>query len=265
MTIYNFILYFVLPALTLFLIFTSRYYYRKKQSQKMRFHMNEGLFFGNIIAPIVGMIAILGIYTTILNIQFLSDIRWELLTIFAIALLGLIIGIGIGGHIVAVSIEERIPKLLRVGELGRILYFFHWPFGHKVPYVPTILILYALILLDLFRGHNILLRENQFILLSISSVAVSVAATLNFIITNVTRVMYYAFLVLTLTIFAILNIESITLVEHAVAFFFTSTFIYSTIFVALYRYLPFASKKIDKLIKKNVIDLESPPEGEDEE
>lgn len=265
MTIYNFILYFVLPAFTLFLIFTSRYYYTKKQSQKMRFHMNEGLFFGNIIAPIVGLIAVLGIYTTIVNIKFLSDIRWELLTIFAISILALIIGIGIGGHIAAVTIEEKIPRLLRVGELGRVLYFFHWPFGHKVPYVPTVLILYALILLDLFRGHNILIKENQFILLTISSFAISIATTLNFIITRVTRVMYYAFIILSLTIFAVLNLEVITLAEHAIAFFFTSIFIYNIIFIALYRYVPYASKLVDIKIKENVINLEKPPEGEDDE
>lgn len=249
MGIYNFLLYFILPALVLFYIFTNKYYYSKKQSQKMRFNMGEDIFFGNIIAPIIGLFIILGIYIQILDIQFIGQIKWELLSILAITVLTLIVGIGIGGHIAAISIERVVPKYFRHGEFKRILYFFHWPFGHIVPSVPTTLILYLLILLDLFKGKVVGISQYQFIILTFFGILAGIVGSGTIVISHVTRVMFYTMLLLSSSIFVVLGKESITLLEHGVAYFFTIIFITCALALGIYRYIHFLSEKAHYFIQ----------------
>ena len=254
MGLYNFFIYFVLPAFALLLIFTSKYYYSKKQSQKMRFNMGEDLFFGNILAPIVGLILILSLYIEILDIQFLSEIKWELLSLLSISMLSLFVGIGLGGHIVAISIERAVPKYFHHGEFKRILYFFHWPFGHIVTYVPTSLIFYSLILLDLFKGKAITVSDYQIIILTFFGILVGIVITATIIVTHVTRVMFYTFLLLTITIFIVLSAESITLLEHGAAYFFTIIYVSCVIALGIYRNIHFISEKAHYYIQSKFKD-----------
>ncbi len=242
MGIYNFFLYFILPAFALLGIFTNKYYYSKKQSQKMRFNMGEDLFFANIISPIVAILLIMGLYIQILDIQFLGEIKWELMSILAITLLSLILGIGIGGHVTAISIERAVPKYFQNGEFKRILYFFHMPFGHIMTFVPTTLILYSLVLLDLFKGKIVFISQLQLIVLTTFAILLGIVSSGTIIITHVTRVMLYTMVIITTTIFIILGAESITLLEHGSAYFFTTIFITCIISLTIYRNIHLISK-----------------------
>ena len=205
--------------------------------------MGEDLFFANIIAPVIALLMIVGLYIQILDIQFLGDIRWELLSIIAIAILSLILGIGLGGHIASVSIERVVPKYFRHGEFSRILYFFHMPFGHIMTMVPTALIFYALILLDLFKGKVIAVSELQLIIVTTFGILLGIVSTGTIIITHVTRVMLYTLMLLTITVFIVLGAESITLIEHGFALFFTIIFVTCVILLAVYRNIHILSKR----------------------
>lgn len=254
MGLYNFFIYFILPAFALFLIFTNKYYYSKKQSQKMRFNMGEDLIFGNIIAPVVGLFLILCLYTEILDINFLSQIKWELLSLSSITILSLLVGIGLGGHIAAISIERAVPKYFHHGEFKKILYFFHWPFGHIVPYVSSSLILYSLVLLDLFKGKAIPLSEYQIGILTFFGCLLGLVTAATMVITHVTRVMYYTFLLLTLTIFIVLGAESITLLDHGISYFFTSIFITCAVTLGMYRNIHHISERAHNFIQSRFKD-----------
>ena len=204
--------------------------------------MGEGLFFANIVSPIVGLFIVLGLYTQILDINFIGQIRWELLSILAITMLSLILGIGIGGHITAVSIERTIPNQTLNNEFHRVLYFFHMPFGHIMTFVPTTLIFYLLILLDLFKGKIVAVTEIQLASLTIFGILLGLFATATIIITHVTRVMLYTMVIITTTIFIVLGAESITLLEHGSAYFFTTLFVTCVIALTIYRNIHLISK-----------------------
>lgn len=240
----DFFLYVVIPVFTLFLIFTNRYYYTKKQSQKMRFNMREDLFFGNIVGPIVGLVIILAIYANIIKINTIEELRWEILAIFTIVLLILMLGIGLGAHIVAVSVEKSIGKHLFEKETDRILYFFHWPFGHIMTFVPASLVCYVLVLLDLIKGEPEKLAQHQELILITFGLFLSTAASISFIITHVTRIMFYTMGILSLSILFVLSFEAITLNEHLIAYFFTVIFISSFFMMITYRYTHLVSKSL---------------------
>lgn len=254
MGLYNFFIYFILPTFALLLIFTNKYYYSKKQSQKMRFNMGDGVFFANIISPIVGLLIVLGLYTQILDIKFIGQIRWELLSILAITMLSLILGIGIGGHITAISIERTVSKQELNDEFQRVLYFFHMPFGHIMTFVPATLIFYLLILLDLFKGRIVAVTEVQLASLTIFAILLGLFATATIIITHVTRVMLYTMVMLSATVFIALGAESITLLEHGSAYFFTILFVTCVFSLAIYRNIHFISSKAHKYIQSKFKD-----------
>ena len=216
--------------------------------------MGEDLFFGNIIAPVIGLLFILGIYLEILDIQLIDEIRWELLSILAIVVLSLIAGIGLGGHIAAISIERAVPKYFHHGEFKRILYFFHWPFGHIVPYVSTSLIFYSLILLDLFKGKIVPISQYQIVILTIFGFIIGIIFAGTTVITHVTRVIFYTLVILSLTIFLVLGAESITLLEHGSAYFFTIIFVTCTTTLCIYRYIHFISEKAHNYIQSKFQD-----------
>ncbi len=244
----SFFLYFVLPAFTLFLIFTNRYYYSKKDSRRMRFNMREDLFFGNIVGPIVGLIGILALYAKILNIQYLSQLRWEILAIFTITLMSLLLGIGLGGHIAAVSIEKSLKNKKFTEETDDILFFFHWPFGHKLTYIPAALVIYVVVLLDLFKGSPEILKPHQEMLLIVLATGLAIATSISFVITHVTRIMFYTLLVLVSGLFFALRYETVTLKEHPTAFFFAILCIAILIMMAIYRYIHHVSKPLHTYI-----------------
>ena len=216
--------------------------------------MGEDLFFANIIAPIIALLMIFGLYIQILDIKFLGEIRWELMSILAIAMLSLILGIGLGGHIASVSIERVVPKYFQHGEFSRILYFFHVPFGHIMTMVPAALIVYALILLDLFKGKVIVVSELQIVILTTFGIVLGIVSTGTIIITYVTRVMLYTFTVLTLSILIVLSAESITLIEHGFALFFTIIFVTCVVLLTIYRNIHILSKKAHYYIQSKFKD-----------
>lgn len=256
-----FFLYFVIPAFTLFLIFTNRYYYTKKQSKKMRFNLREDLFFGNIVGPIVGLIITLAIYANVLNIRFFWELKWEMLVIFSIAMLTLILGIGLGAHIAAVSIEKSLEKTPVEDETENILYFFHWPFGHKLTFVPTALIFYSIVLFDLFKGTPETLRDHQVFILAVCAVTLAAFTTVCFIVTHVTRIMYYTLGILSLSIGLVLLFENITLKDHLIAFFFTILYISIFVMVSLYRYIHHLSGPLHDYIQSKFPDGDKVKEG----
>jgi len=220
----------------------------------MRFNMNENLLVGNLVVPIVGLIVILSIYASILNIQFISELRWELLAIFSITILSLITGIGLGAHISSLSIERSMKFGLPTPETQRILYFFHWPFGHIAAYIPSILIFYTLILFDLFKGSRNGLQNHQMIILSMCAISLGLVATVMLIRTHATRIMFYSLLVLNITIVLALRNENITLDEHLIAYFFSLLFF--TVFIALtiYRYIHLLSESAHDFIHSRFTD-----------
>lgn len=250
----SFFLYFVLPAFTIFLIFTNRYYYTKKESQRMRFNMREDLFFGNIVGPIVGLIGILALYAKILNIQYLSQLRWELLAIFTITLMALLLGIGLGGHIAAVSIEKSLKDKQMTKETEHILFFFHWPFGHKLTYIPAALVIYVIVLLDLFKGSPEILKPHQELFLIVFATGLAIATSISFIITHVTRIMFYTLLVLVSGLMFVLRYETVTLKEHPTSFFFAVLCIAILIMTAIYRYIHHFSKPLHRYIQSKFRD-----------
>lgn len=254
MNINNFLLYFVLPFFTLILIFTNRYYYSKRQSEKMRFHMSENLLLSNIIVPILGLIVVIAIYAGILNIQFVSQLRWELLGIFTIAVLSLIVGLALGGHICALSVERSMKLGLPTPETSRVLYFFHWPFGHIASYIPATLIFYVLVLLDLFKGTSEPLVLHQQIILILCAGALGIASTIMLILTKSTRIMFYTLLVLSLSIVFVLRNENITLDEHLIAYFFSLLFFTTFVLLGMYRYIHFLSLPLHRAIQSKFPD-----------
>jgi len=218
--------------------------------------MGEDLFFGNIITPIFALLIILGIYTEILDIDFIKEIRWEIITILTISILSLLAGIGTGAHIVSVSIE-RAKKMNDNNEtFNRILYFFHWPFGHIASVVPSLLIVYLLILLDLFKGKIFLINDLQILILSVSGVALGLVLTGVTIATHITRMIYYTLLVISFSILLVLGAESITLLEHGTAYFFSLTFITTTVALGIYRNVHLISKSIHNNLQSRFVDGE---------
>ncbi len=215
----------------------------------MRFNMREDLFFGNIVGPIVGLIIMLAIYANILNITYISQLRWELLVIFTVAVLALIIGIGTGGHIAAITIEATLKNAKRSEEVDNALYYFHWPFGHKLTFVPTILIFYIMILFDLFKGAPELLVFHQSLILVCCALVLSAFASVVFVVTHVTRIMFYTFGTLSLSILIVLMSEQITLDYHLIAYFFTIMFINTFILIGFYRYSHLISPKLSTYIQ----------------
>lgn len=220
----------------------------------MRFNMREDLFFGNIVGPIVGLIGILTLYAKILNIQYLSQLRWELLAIFTITLMSLLLGIGLGGHIAAVSIEKSLKNKKFTEETDNILFFFHWPFGHKLTYIPAALVIYVVVLLDLFKGTPEILKPHQEILLGLLAIGLAVATSISFIITHVTRIMFYTLLVLVSGLFFVLRYETVTLNEHPTSFFFVILCIAILLMMAIYRYIHHFSKPLHSYIQSKFKD-----------
>ena len=252
-----FVLYFFLPAITVCVFLVSRIYYGKTKTPKIRFNIGEDLIYGNLVAPIVGLAMVLGIFSYILNIYYFHQIRWELLTLFSICFLTLIIGIGVGGHLTAISIERTIPKVLNVGKTKELMYFFHMPFGHKLTYVPTFLVFYLLILLDIFKGTSYRILGYQLLILSIFSIAVGVLTSLVMIASNISRLMFYTTAVISISILFVIGLESATLANHMVALFFSITFFTMSIILAIYRYVPPLSSYFQIYIdKKYDIDRE---------
>jgi len=220
----------------------------------MRFNMREDLFFGNIVGPIVGLIGILALYAKILNIQYLSQLRWELLAIFTITLMSLLLGIGLGGHIAAVSIEKSLKDKKLTSESNDILFFFHWPFGHKLTYIPAALVIYVIVLLDLFKGSTEILKPHQELLLAILAIGLAIATSISFIITHVTRIMFYTLLVLISGLMFVLRYETVTLNEHPTAFFFATLCIAILFMTAIYRYIHHFSKPLHAYIQSKFRD-----------
>jgi hypothetical protein len=244
----RFFLYVGLPALTLLFIFTSRFYYSKKNSPNTRFYMPEGVFVGNIVAPFFGLLSILGIYSSILNFKDISFLRWEILAIFSITLLSFIIGIGIGAHIVALLIEKSLENSAQNEKTKDTLYFFHWPFGHKMTYVPATLIFHILTLLDVFKGVPYSLNNQEIILTIFFAIIFGATMTFIFIVTHVTRIMFYTLLITNFSLLYLYILENVNFKEHLVALFFSFLSVTMFFLISIYRYIHKASKNMHSKI-----------------
>lgn len=252
MKLYNFVIYFIIPAFVLLYLFTSRFYFNRRHSQKMKYNMKEELLFTNIIVPIIGLILLLGIYVQIINIDFFMEIRWEIFSLFAISILVAFVGMGLGAHIVSLSIEQVVPKPFRLGKFRDTLDFFHFPFSHILAYIPTVLIFYLFILLDLFRGKVLPVSDFQVLILTLFGVIVGFLFALTMVVTHLTRLMFYALLVLCISIFIVLTLESITLLEHAIAYFMTCFFITCLTTLGIYRYVHLLSSRAHGFIQSKI-------------
>ncbi|MDA1317094.1 MAG: hypothetical protein O3B87_03665 [bacterium] len=244
----NFFLYFILPAVTIIFLITNRYYYSKKDTYKTRFNIPVDLFFGNFAGSLILLVILLGIYAYILNMSLITGIRWEIAAIFTIVLLTLVVGIGTGGHIVAVHIERILPHKYQTDEVQKVLDYYHWPFGHRLTYIPIFFIVHILILLDLFRGNILLLTLFQLMMLTTFAVISGVMAWIIFVITRTTRIMFYTLGVMVVSISFMLNAETVTLAEHQVAYFFTIVFMVSFALLIIYRYSHKVSESLHTFI-----------------
>ena len=240
----KFVLYFVLPATTILFVITNRFYYSRKETTKTRFNIPDDLFVGNILASLIVVIGSLGMYAYILNIRIIYEIKWEMLSLVTIAILALIIGLGTGGHIAALNIERTLDETEQSDKLKKVLHFYHWPFGHKLTYVPAFLIVYILILLDLFRGHFVILNRFELLILSGFAIIAGLTAWITFVITHVTKLMFFTLAILLGSIMMILITETITLMNHQIAYFFTITFTSAWALLTLYRYSHHVSESV---------------------
>lgn len=244
----NFFLYFILPTITIISLITNRYYYTRKDTHKTRFNIPVDLFFGNFVATLVMMVLLLSIYSYILNMSLLAGLQWEIAAIYTMVLLALIIGLGSGAHIVALHIGRVLPKNQRSSEVQKVLHFYHWPFGHRLTYVPIFLIVHILILLDLFKGNILSLHIYQLAVLTAFAMVFGVMAWIVFAISRATRIMFYTLGVMIISILIMLNAETITLAEHQIAYFFTIVFIVSFVLLVFYRYSHFVSESAHEFI-----------------
>lgn len=249
MNLSDFFLYIVIPVFSLILIFTNRYYYSKKESKKIKFNMTEDILYGNIIAPVILVAVTIGLYANILQLHFITELKWEFISIFMIVILVLLFGIGIGTHIVSVMIEKSLQDKEVNKESEKILYFFHWPFSHIMTFVPATLVLYVILIMDLVKGSPVKLEKFDLFFLTSFTVIFSALATFNFIKTHTTKIMFYTLGVLTLSIFVLLSFEKITLDKHIIAYFFTLTIMFSFLMTAIYRYIHIFSLKAHNAIQ----------------
>ena len=244
----NFFLYFLLPAVTIVSLITNRYYYKKKDTHKTRFNIPIDLFFGNFIASLITIGLMLGIYSYILNMSLLAGLQWEIATIYTMVFLALVLGLGAGGHIVAVHIERVLPEKDRSEEVQKVLHFYHWPFGHRLTYIPIFLIVHILILLDLLKGSILTLHPFQLLILTIFAIIAGVMSWIIFVITHATRIMFYTLGVMIGSIFIMLNAETITLAQHEVAYFFATGYIVAFVLLVIYRYSHHISESLHTFI-----------------
>ncbi len=244
----NFFLYFILPAVTIIFLVTNRYYYKKKDTYKTRFNIPIDLFFGNFIASLITIGLMLGIYSYILNMSLLAGLQWEIATIYTMTFLALVLGLGAGGHIVAVHIERVLPEKHRSEEVKKVLHFYHWPFGHRLTYIPIFLIIHILILLDLLKGSILTLHPFQLLILTVFAIIAGVMSWIIFVITHATRIMFYTLGVMIGSIFIMLNAETITLAQHEVAYFFTTVYIVAFVLLVIYRYSHHISESLHTFI-----------------
>jgi hypothetical protein len=238
----------MLPAVTIISLITNRYYYNKKNTHKTRFNIPVDLFFGNFVASLVTICIMLGIYSYILNMSLLSGLQWEIATIYTMVFLAVVLGLGAGAHIVAVHIDRTLPKDIRSKEVQKVIHFYHWPFGHRLTYIPIFLIVHILILLDLFKGSIVYLHSLQLLMLTVFAIISGIMTWIVFVITQSTRIMFYTFGVMIGSIFIMLNAETITLAEHEIAYFFTTVYIVAFVLLIAYRYSHHVSESLHAFI-----------------
>jgi hypothetical protein len=103
-------------------------------------------------------------------------------------------------------------------------------------FVPTTLIFHVLTLLDLFKGEIYVMKAHQMIFSAIFAILLGGVMTTIFIITHVTRTMFYTLLVINISLQLLLIYENITLRYHVISFFFYATNFATLLFLAIYRY-----------------------------
>lgn len=234
----QFILYFFLPALAIYLLLSSKHYYKNKQNISSRFHISRDLLVGNIIGSIIVAFIIIGLYLYILNMSQISELRWEFITISVIVILTLLCGIGLGSHLTAISLEKTIDPSIRekFPELNKGLNFFHLPFSHRLVFLPVALIIYALTLLDIFRGKTFELNTIQTLIIIGAGYLIGVILSALSIFSHSTKLMFITSTVFIISIWGVTNNEARNLTEHIIAFFFSIVFFTTSINLAAYRY-----------------------------
>lgn len=254
MNINDFFLYIVIPTFSLAIIFAYRYYYSKRDSTKMKFNLSEDILYTNIIMPVMMLVLIMILYANILQIDLISELKWELLSIFMIVILVLLFGIGIGSHVVSVMLEKSLQPKELDEESSKILYFFHWPFSHIMTFVSTNLVFYVILVMDLVKGTPFELGKFDLFFLTLFAVIVSIFITIIFIRTHTTKIMFYTLSVIILTVFFLLSFERITLSEHIIAYFFTILMISTLFLTIIYRYTHLVSEKMHNFLQSKFPD-----------
>ena len=232
----KFFFYFFLPALVVFVVGGQRFYFRSKKPTAAIFRLSEELIFGNIVAAFVGSLIAIFLYLYILELDRLEHLKWEFLTLVGFVFLSIPIGIGIGTHVVAVSVRKLLDTQAKnAQEMARAIQYFHYPFSHNLMFSSALLLGYLLALLDFFRGRNLELNNLQIGLLVLSGVTIGAGAGILFIITKCHRLILRTTLILSASVFVLSLGESRTLIYHPIAFLFTVWCVTITLGILLYK------------------------------
>lgn len=248
----KFLIYFFIPAFSIYMLLGSKHYFKHKKISSPGFHLSPDLLYGNIFAPIIGGLLVIAIYLYILNIQLIGNLKWEFVIISLLFFLGIPFGIGLGTHIAAISLEKVIPHpiLEKNTELKRGLKYLHYPFSHRLTFLPGSLIFYALALFDLFKGKITDLNPFQIFVVVLVGYITSILFSIFCIITKTTKLMTITTTMLNVGIlFATMN-ENRNLTNHIIALFISSIFFTLNINLLFYKFIKYY--KLRKIIKDGV-------------
>lgn len=236
----RFFFYFFLPAIIIVLLGGHRYYFKKKKPASKVFKISQDLIFGNFISVYLALATAIFLYFYILNIDILKDLKWELLTLIGMIFLSFPIGVGMGAHLVAVSLEKlRPPETVRKKEIIKALRFFHYPFSHNLSYSPMLLLAYLLTLLDLFKGRELEMTIMQTSLTILAGLGLGSAFGLLLIITKSHKLILPPMMVLLLSLLLATIGEARSISRHPVSLLFTTGLITSSFGIFIYKQTKF--------------------------
>lgn len=243
----QFLFYFIIPSIIATAVIGSRLYNSRKQHHSKLFKLSQGIIIGNILTTFLGALILIFFYTYTLDMKPLYDIKWEFLTLTSIFLLAIPFGIGIGLHIAGVTLEMILRNELAKPEnkkLSKTIHYFHGELGHKIPIVTSLLMFYALTLLDIFKGQTI---EMSFIHHTLSLTAgivigtfISIYAIMGKCLSTLAKA---STVILASLVFVTAN-EARQINQHPIATIFTSSFAINVIGYILLR------QKLLKIRKK---------------
>jgi len=250
-TLDRFFFYFFLPTLIIAILGGHRYYFKRRKPVSKVFKISDDLIFGNFIAIYVALGIAIFLYFYILNIDILKDLKWELLTLIGMVLLSFPIGVGVGAHLVAVSLRKLKPyDSANKKEITKAVDFFHYLFSHNIVYSSILLIIYLLTLLDLFKGRSLELSLLQISLILFSGTVIGGVSAILFIITKSQKLILKPVLIILVSLLVVSIGETRNLIEHPVTLLATVAYSVVALGIIIYRQAGFNLRTpVKRLVK----------------